>query len=97
MFPASFPSSLFPAFLSISPHTQVTQKHKSEKLGLGVNFAPVFKKKKKKDNNMSSLNVTKLNVNYSRLKDCLLLLKICDAHTHKYIQFWELVVHFSKK
>lgn len=46
---------------------------------------------------MSSLNLTKFNVNYSRLKDCLLLLKICVTHTHKYIKLWELVVHSSKK
>ena len=62
MFPASFPVSLFPAFLSISPHTQETQKHKSEKLGLGGELYPSLKKKK--DKNMSSLNLTKFNVNY---------------------------------
>ena len=70
MFPASFPSSLFPAFLSISPHTQETQKHKSEKLGLGCELYPRFqKKKKKKDNTISSLNLTKFNVNYGAGED----------------------------
>ena len=69
MFPASFPSSLFPAFLSISPHTQETQKHKSEKLGLGSELYPSFQKKKKKDNNISSLNLTKFNVKYGAGED----------------------------
>ena len=65
MFPASLPSSLFPAFLSISPHKQETQNHKSKKLGLRSELYPSLKKKKKKkDNNMSSLNLTKFNVNY---------------------------------
>ena len=48
MFPASLPSSLFPAFLSISPHKQETQNHKSKKLGLRSELYPSLKKKKKK-------------------------------------------------